>query len=202
MEWSKVTDKTPKNSGTYITTLLHKTHGHRETSMCEYKDGRWVLPKAYDNNIWRVIAFIENIKSISPYNGRVQEFNKGDIIVWTRKDDETNTMLWMIISSFDYEADNAARAAIGKEFFYTTDACGTITHKWFTTYEDWVPNEFGNDVHIATEEEKEKVYKEIIKHYKTYGKKGYSLMETILKRKHYDIFTIIDNLWYKEENNL
>ena len=110
-------------------------------------------------------------------------------------------MSWMLIGSFDYLADCAARATIGENWY--SDNVSTI-------YGNWVPNSFGNDVRLANDEEKQTIYKIMLQHYKTqycFNKGtvnernvGYEIMHAELK-EHPLVLNLLDTMWNNKKDN-
>lgn len=181
-KWKPIANLNITN-GCYLVTVVNQVN-NRYVDIATYTDGVWV----FNNNILnetsvKVVAIIDNVRDLEPYDKPVMKFNKGDIIVWTHP--EHKTECWMIISSFDYLADNAARAVIGKLAF---PDCYKI-------YNDFCPGYLNDDVHIATEDEKKRIYDEIVyTYYNDITMHGYTLMEMDLK-KYPMILNELKELW-------
>ncbi len=178
------------NNGAYIVTLENKV-GQRTIDMATYINGVWALNR-YNTQLWTVIAYIDDISTtLIPFEGNIQKFKKGDVIVWHDNNDIKKTiMCWMVIGSFDYESDRAARAQIGKSYF---------SQEIQTIYNSWVPNNFGEDVRLATDTEVNIICDELATYYKTnfimpHGNMGPKMLKNDLEGLRPDLYLKVLNL--------
>lgn len=155
--WIPVTNNRPIKNGPYLVTAVNSVDSRTIGYALYNENTGWTfLANDGEEKRWNIIAYLPEINHLmEPYLKPVMKFQKGDIIVWTHPTYKKTS--WMLIRSFDYQSDKAARAVIGKSWF---------GNDMFTIYGDWVPNNFGDDVHIATEEEKQVIYKEMLNHFK------------------------------------
>ena len=186
----------PLDNGAYVVTIIDGLD-HRKVELAMYLNGTWVLNNADRHTNCRVIAYMKDIQStFVPFEGTIQEFSKGDIIVWHNDADKNKTvMCWMLIGSFDYPSDRAARAVVGKEYF---------SQDVQTTYGNWVPNNFGKDVRLATETEINIVTEEMLNYYKTqfvarYANVGKEIMRIDLEEIRLDLYNKLLNMWDENE---
>jgi len=185
-------------NGAYIVTLLGPCD-RRKTEVATYFNGTWVVNNPDRNNGYKVIAYMLNLEdNIIPYEGSVQQFKVGDIIVWNNdKDVEKRIMCWMLIGSFDYPSDRAARAKVGKEYF---------SKDIQTIYTGWSPNNFGKNTRLATDDEVSKICDELLNYYKTNfnvsnRNVGRAMIALDLQELRPDLYDRISNMWNEEENN-
>lgn len=156
-------------NGTYLVTV-EDTLGRRFTSFAENKNGVWTINgnNLMDQSSCRAVAFLNQDinKIIDAYEGPIQKFKKGDVIVW---DDKEYGKCWMVIKGFDFPSDMATRAAIGKN----------IT----TVYTDFSPESLTSDnARLADENELNDIINQITEHYKSYYNiKGEFIGKTILE---------------------
>ena len=189
-------DTKPLDNGAYVVTIIDELDT-RKVELAMYFNGTWVLNNADQHKDCRVIAYMKDIQStFFPFEGTIQEFSKGDIIVWHNNADKNKTvMCWMLIGSFDYPSDRAARAVVGKEYF---------SQDVQTTYDNWTPNNFGDDVRLATETEINIITEEMLHYYKTqfitkFGNVGKEIMKIDLEEIKPDIYHKLLNMWDENE---
>lgn len=200
--WIPVTSNKKIEDGPYLVTIANYIE-HRKVVFGLFQSGHgWtLLTDLYDATNWKIIAYLPSVDNyIAPYEKPVMKFTKGDFIVWTHP--KHKKMSWMVISSFDYQSDNAARALIGKNWY---------NDEVYTIYGDWVPNKFGDDCHIATNEEKLIIYDEMLNHFKndyvfnkgTINERnvGYEVMCLTLK-DYIIIQDILKNMWNNSTTNI
>ena len=192
--WIRVDNSTNIQNGAYLVTIIDNS-GHRRTELATYSNRVWTINDKDKNELCYVVAYYNNkiLDTFTPYQGDISKFKKGDIIVWTHSQYKDKTC-WMLIKSFDYPSDRAARALIGRNWYSET---GSV-------YGDWVPNSFGDDCHLATNEEKQKIYLDILVHFMndyvifkgTSMEKnlGYNMMNEILQ-DHIVILQTLKDLW-------
>lgn len=198
-KWEPITNSNRIiENGAYIVTLLGP-YDRRKTEVATYFNGTWVVNNPDRNNGYKVIAYMLNPEdSIIPYEGSVQQFKVGDIIVWNNdKDTEKRIMCWMLIGSFDYPSDRAARAKVGKEYF---------SKDIQTIYTGWCPNNFGKNVRLATDDEVSKICDELLNYYKTNFKVsgrnvGRAMIALDLHELRPDLYDRITDMWDEEEIN-
>ena len=194
-KWVPVNSKNPSSNGTYIVTVTNNTNKRVIAFAVYTTDNGWtLLANKGDSAQWKIIAYIPDINDmIMPYSGTIQTFAVGDIITWTHPQYK-DKICWMLISSFDYASDNAARATIGRNWYGDE---GLV-------YTNWVPDFFGNDCHLATVEERKKIYIDMFVHFKkdyiigkgTFTERniGYETM-LITMQKHPVILQILKDMW-------
>lgn len=133
------------DEGFHIVTIENSIGG-RFVTLAEYKDTQWKVQKDVPFSDYKVVAFLkDNVNNfVEHYSGPTNHFKKGDVIVW----DEG----WMVIGSFDYPSDIAARAAVGR--------CHNLI------YDDFVPSRAENQ-HLADENELNDIKTQLVDYYKS-----------------------------------
>ena len=186
------------DNGAYFVTLIDSCD-RRKIELATYLNGTWVPNNPSLNEGCKVIAYLPTITdNILPFDGNIQRFKVGDVIVWNNDDDkEKKVMCWMIIGSFDYPSDRAARAKVGKEYF---------SKDVQTTYTGWSPNKFGKNTRLATDDEISKICDELLIYYKTNfnvhnNNVGKSMLKLDLQELRPDLYDRIIDMWDEEENN-
>jgi hypothetical protein len=164
--------------GMYLVTLL-SPYDDRTVELASYSDGKWLINNSERYHGWKVIAFLKKEQEeFIPYGKPVQQFKKGDVIIWTNR--KTKESDWMLIGSFDYQSDRAARSRIGKCEGYI--------------YSDWVPNGLIEDARLASQEEIVSFCSELVSYYSSM-RNGSKILELDLKNLREDLFNkIIEQL--------
>ena len=158
---------------------------------------RWYIKIGYDflkaeglfHWLKKDLSNVSNVSNITDKKDEPktkQKFSKGDIIVWhDNSDKEKSVLCWMIISNFDYPSDRAARARVGKSY-------NQYSYKSSVIYGGWCPNNFGEDVRLANDEEVGSILIELSNYYQHEFKEG--IGEEILK---IDLLGFRDDLYEK-----
>lgn len=167
-------------NGPYLVTIINQLD-IRKVEYATYNDGVWTINDSEQHKNWEVIAYIPNLPmNVIPYDKSIQKFKRGDIIVW---DDKYGNHNWMIIDSFDYPSDRAARAAIGKLF---------VDEFTNVIYTSWVPSYYSDFARFATEEEIDTICLELRDHYRLEHNRR--ILELELKNPRKDIYERVINL--------
>ena len=155
-----------------------------------YERRGYIFNKREENFHWMIkdltLSQLEKRTEKKVEDNCPQQFSKGDIIVWhDRTDKEKSVLCWMIISGFDYPSDRAARARIGKSY-------NQYSYNSSVIYGGWCPNNFGEDVRLANDEEIGSILIELSNYYQHGFKEG--IGEEILKL---DLHGFRDDLYEK-----
>lgn len=181
--WQKIYGESySAENGTYLVTVEDNL-GERFVTFAEYNNREWIINgnNLMNQSSCKVVAFFNQDinKIIDAYDGPIQKFKIGDIIVW---DDKKYGKSWMVINGFDFPSDIAARAAIGK-------SVGIV-------YTDFCPSSLTRDnVRLADENERIDIINQIVEYYKSYvNGNGEAIGKTILE---YDFLKSANNEIYE-----